>query len=224
MRKFTSPGGHGARHRPLRRAGERRLESGVGHGHPPGQRSRPVLHALDAGCGVPGSPSSEYLFDDRVVAVNLSWAGQTITIPKTTYDESTHPFPRLPSPPDVLEEIHGKGDGSRWNSGRMMEWHTLDRSEAQPVPPDLLSLAVPETARREKEKTTGVRIGVKTVTGSPGAKQAVLLTRFGVAGVAAAGQLSSSLASCAVLSRRDAATTLPGIRPVAGALPFVVPC
>lgn len=69
----------------------------------------------------------EYLFNDRTVASNICLArGDTITILKTTYDESTHPYsPAFLLLQDILEQLHGEGRFKRLEFyGRMMEWHS----------------------------------------------------------------------------------------------------
>lgn len=69
----------------------------------------------------------QYLFDDRVVAMNLCLARKgTLIVLKTTYDESIQSF----SPAFLLREaelqaLHGEGQIQHLEYfGRLMEWHT----------------------------------------------------------------------------------------------------
>ena len=69
----------------------------------------------------------EYYFDDRLVTVDFCLCRSgTITILKTTYDESVHPYsPAFLLLQDVLEEMHREQKWTRVEFyGRMMEWHT----------------------------------------------------------------------------------------------------
>ena len=128
MRKFTSPEDMApaiARYGVLESAGWK-AASGTAI-HPDNDQGRFYTRLMQDAASRGEAFVYEYLFDDRVVAVNLCLGrGQTITILKTTYDESTHPFsPAFLLLQDVLEEIYGEG---RWKRvefyGRMMEWHT----------------------------------------------------------------------------------------------------
>ena len=69
---------------------------------------------------------SEYLFDDRVVAINLCLFRQgTLVALKTTYDESIQPYsPGLLLREEELQEIYKAGQIKRMEYfGRLMEWH-----------------------------------------------------------------------------------------------------
>jgi CelD/BcsL family acetyltransferase involved in cellulose biosynthesis len=69
----------------------------------------------------------EYLFDDRVVAMNLCLErGGNLIVLKTTYDESIKNFsPAFLLRQDELEMLHRTGETHRLEYyGRLMEWHT----------------------------------------------------------------------------------------------------
>ncbi len=69
----------------------------------------------------------EYLFDDRVVAMNLCLERNgVLVVLKTTYDESIKAFsPAFLLRQDELEELHGTALTKRLEYyGRLMEWHT----------------------------------------------------------------------------------------------------
>jgi CelD/BcsL family acetyltransferase involved in cellulose biosynthesis len=69
----------------------------------------------------------KYLFDDKVVAVNLCLQrGETLIVLKTTYDESIKQFsPAFLLRENELQEIYREGKVKRIEYfGRMMDWHT----------------------------------------------------------------------------------------------------
>jgi len=128
MRKITEPGEMAAvigRYGVLESAGWK-AASGTAI-HPDNDQGRFYTRLLEKAAARGEAFVYEYLFDERTVAVNICVGrGDTITILKTTYDESTHPFsPAFLLLQDILEEMHGEG---RWKRvefyGRMMEWHT----------------------------------------------------------------------------------------------------
>lgn len=68
-----------------------------------------------------------YLFDDKVVAVNLCLLrGGTLIVLKTTYDESIKQFsPAFLLRENELQEIYAEGQVKRIEYfGRLMDWHT----------------------------------------------------------------------------------------------------
>ena len=69
----------------------------------------------------------QYLFDDRVVAMNLCLLRQgTLVVLKTTYDESIQTYsPAFLLRENELQEIYQEGQIKRMEYfGRLMEWHT----------------------------------------------------------------------------------------------------
>ncbi|WP_114971806.1 GNAT family N-acetyltransferase [Rhodoferax ferrireducens] len=69
----------------------------------------------------------QYLFDDRVVAMNLCLIRQgTLVVLKTTYDESIQTYsPAFLLRENELQEIHQQGQIKRVEYfGRLMDWHT----------------------------------------------------------------------------------------------------
>lgn len=69
----------------------------------------------------------QYLFDDRVVAMNLCLLNQgTMVVLKTTYDESIKSFsPAFLLREEELQEIYRQGQINRMEYfGRLMDWHT----------------------------------------------------------------------------------------------------
>ena len=110
------------------------LESGgwkAGHGtaiHPDNAQGRFYLQLLKAAAARGEALVTEYLFNDRTVAMNLGvLRGGTWVVLKTTYDESV---PKTLSPASLLREeelkfLFGQREIRRIEYyGRVMEWHT----------------------------------------------------------------------------------------------------
>jgi Acetyltransferase (GNAT) domain len=69
----------------------------------------------------------QYLFDDRIVAMNLCLLRRgTLVVLKTTYDESIQSFsPAFLLREEELQDIFKRGEITHLEYfGRMMEWHT----------------------------------------------------------------------------------------------------
>ncbi|MDD5297592.1 MAG: GNAT family N-acetyltransferase [Rhodocyclaceae bacterium] len=69
----------------------------------------------------------QYLFDDRVVAMNLCLVRNgTLVVLKTTYDETVQAYsPAFLLSESELQELHGEGQVRRLEYfGRLMDWHT----------------------------------------------------------------------------------------------------
>ena len=95
--------------------------------HPDNAQGRFYIELMSERAAKGEAIAYEYYFNDRCVAINLCVGrDKVITILKTTYDESTHPFsPAFLLLQDILEEMHAEARWSRVEFyGRMMEWHT----------------------------------------------------------------------------------------------------
>lgn len=95
--------------------------------HPDNDQGRFYRELLEKAADRGEAVVYEYLFDDRIVAMNLGLKRNgVLVVLKTTYDESIKNFsPAFLLRQDELETLHRTGETKRLEYyGRLMEWHT----------------------------------------------------------------------------------------------------